>query len=107
MLLVAPILVENENYYHESAKLTGRNAMSGGAMGSGASTVESCDVTNCTYNRSNQCHAGAIKVSFVDGMAHCATYTPAGGAVGMGASEAMGSGVAQGTSDDMQGGARS
>ncbi len=69
--------------------------MSSGSMGSGTSMVESCDVTNCTYNRSNQCHAGAIKVAFVDGMAHCATYTPAGGAIGMGSTEAMGSGVAQ------------
>jgi hypothetical protein len=55
--------------------------------GSGQSTVSSCDVTNCTYNQARQCTAGSIMVAFVDGMAHCATYTPEGGAAAMGSTE--------------------
>lgn len=57
----------------------------GGAMGgSGQSVVSACDVTNCNYNQARQCTAGSIQVAFVDGTAHCATYTPSGGAVGIG-----------------------
>jgi prepilin-type processing-associated H-X9-DG protein len=84
--------------------------MSGGGTGStGQSMVSACDVTNCTYNRSNQCHAGAINVAFVDGMAHCATYTPTGSAMGVGSSTATGTGATQGMgsggmSDDMSSG---
>ncbi len=42
----------------------------------GGSVVSSCDVTDCLYNQDHQCVAGAINVAFVDGMAHCATYSP-------------------------------
>lgn len=57
----------------------------GGAMGgTGQSVVSACDVTNCSYNQAHQCTAGSIQVAFVDGMAHCATYAPSGGAVGIG-----------------------
>ncbi len=44
--------------------------------GLGGSVVSECDVTDCLYNQDHQCVAGAIKVAFVDGMAHCATYSP-------------------------------
>lgn len=50
-------------------------AMAGG-HGEAHSTVGACDVTVCTHNRDHQCHAGEIHVAFVDGMAHCETYTP-------------------------------
>ncbi len=59
--------------------------MSGGAMGQ--SVVSSCDVTNCTFNQERQCNAGSIQVAFVDGMAHCATYTPTSGAMGVGSTD--------------------
>jgi hypothetical protein len=66
---------------HTSEK---EHMMSNAAMGGmGQSTVSSCDVTNCTYNKAQQCTAGSIQVSFVSGMAHCATYSPEGGAMGM------------------------
>jgi hypothetical protein len=51
------------------------------------SVVGSCDVTSCTYNQQHHCHAGSIQVALVDGMAHCATYTPKEGAMGMGSTE--------------------
>jgi hypothetical protein len=51
--------------------------------GMGQSVVGSCDVTTCTFNKAQQCTAGSIQVSFVEGMAHCATYTPEGGALGI------------------------
>ncbi len=58
--------------------------MSNSAMGGmGMSTVGSCDVTACSFNKAQQCTAGSIQVSFVDGMAHCATFQPAGGAMGV------------------------
>lgn len=44
--------------------------------GLGGSIVSSCDVTDCVYNQDHQCTAGAITVALVDGMAHCATYSP-------------------------------
>ena len=44
--------------------------------GLGGSVVSECNVTNCLHNQEQQCVAGAIKVAFVDGMAHCATYSP-------------------------------
>lgn len=37
--------------------------------------VSQCNVTNCTYNQSQQCTAGAIDVSFMDKLAQCYTYT--------------------------------
>jgi hypothetical protein len=40
------------------------------------SEVNICDVTACTFNAEHECHAGAIHIAFVDGMAHCETYTP-------------------------------
>jgi hypothetical protein len=46
------------------------------------SVVSACDVTDCTFNRAQQCHAGSIQVALVDGMAHCATYSPREGAMG-------------------------
>lgn len=46
------------------------------------SMVSACDVTDCTFNKEQQCHAGTIRVALVDGMAHCATYTPSTGAMG-------------------------
>jgi hypothetical protein len=52
------------------------------------SVVGSCDVTNCTYNDQRHCTASTIQVAFVDNMAHCATYTPQAGAIGMGSTEA-------------------
>lgn len=58
--------------------------MDGAMGGTPQSVVGACDVTNCTYNQAHQCTAGSIQVAFVDGMAHCATYTPTGGAIGMG-----------------------
>jgi hypothetical protein len=51
------------------------------------SVVGSCDVTNCTYNDQRRCTAGTIQIAFVDTMAHCATYTPQAGAMGMGSTE--------------------
>lgn len=42
------------------------------------SQVSSCDVTGCTFNVEKRCGASAIHVTFVDGMAHCATYEPGG-----------------------------
>ena len=51
------------------------------------SVVGSCSVTNCTYNDQHHCTAKSIQVAFVDGMAHCATYTPETGAMGMGSTQ--------------------
>lgn len=48
------------------------------------SIVEACGVTMCMYNQSQRCHAGAITVNVVDGMAHCVTFTPKDGATGIG-----------------------
>lgn len=48
------------------------------------SVVSSCDMTDCTFNREQQCYAGAIQIAMVENMAHCATYTPSDGATGMG-----------------------
>lgn len=76
--------------------------MSNAPMGNAHSMVESCDVTTCTFNQANQCHAGAIRVAMVDGMAHCATYTPRGGAMGVGSSAASGAGTTTGTTSDAQ-----
>lgn len=39
------------------------------------SMVEHCGVTMCVYNQAHQCSAGRITIAFVDGMAHCATFT--------------------------------
>jgi hypothetical protein len=38
--------------------------------------VNVCDVTACSFNTQHECHAGAIHIAFVNGMAHCETYTP-------------------------------
>jgi hypothetical protein len=54
------------------------------AMSGNTSIVGSCDVTMCTYNQQHQCKAGSIQVAFVEGMAHCATYMPREGALGIG-----------------------
>jgi hypothetical protein len=51
--------------------------------GTSQSVVGACDVTNCTFNKARSCTAGSIQVAFVDGMAHCATYTPGDGATGV------------------------
>jgi hypothetical protein len=48
------------------------------------STVEMCGVTMCSYNQAQRCTAGAITVDVVEGMAHCVTFTPREGAVGIG-----------------------
>ena len=58
----------------------------GTGSGSSPSMVASCDVTMCMFNQQHQCHAGSIQVAFVEGMAHCATYTPREGAMGVGSS---------------------
>ncbi|PSF37327.1 hypothetical protein C7H19_11070 [Aphanothece hegewaldii CCALA 016] len=34
-----------------------------------------CNAINCTYNHEQQCNAGAIKVTFENGLAECYTYT--------------------------------
>lgn len=37
--------------------------------------VSQCDVTSCTYNKGQQCTAGAVYVTFVDALPKCYTYT--------------------------------
>lgn len=55
--------------------ISGGGLSKAGAGGENKSIVAACNVTNCVYNRSAECTAGAINVSFVNGMAHCATYS--------------------------------
>jgi len=69
----------------------------------GQSVVSSCDVTNCTFNQARQCNAGSIQVAFVDGMAHCATYTPGSGAMGLGSTDVADT-VRSDTTDDRRSG---
>ncbi len=40
------------------------------------SVVESCTVTDCTYNENRECHAGEIQIRMAQNGAICATYTP-------------------------------
>jgi len=56
-------------------------------MNTSQSVVAACDVTMCSFNQQHQCHAGSIQVAFIEGMAHCATYTPREGAIGIGSSD--------------------
>lgn len=37
--------------------------------------VSQCDVINCTYNKGQQCTAGAVDVTFEDNLPKCYTYT--------------------------------
>lgn len=62
-------------------------SMTSGSMDMAQSVVASCDVTMCSFNQQHQCRAGSIQVAFVEGMAHCATYTPSEGAIGIGSSD--------------------
>lgn len=62
------------------------SGMNSGSMDASQSVVASCDVTMCTFNQQHQCHAGSVQIAFVEGMAHCATYTPREGAMGIGSS---------------------
>jgi hypothetical protein len=41
-----------------------------------ASTVASCEVTDCKYNDHRECHAGQIDVRVGGQGAICATYDP-------------------------------
>ena len=54
----------------------GEPLSAGQAEMEGESIVADCDATNCLYNQAQLCTAGAINVSFVNGMANCATFTP-------------------------------
>lgn len=37
--------------------------------------VYQCNLVKCTYNKSHQCTAGAVKITFEDNLAACYTYT--------------------------------
>lgn len=75
--------------------------MTSGSMSTSQSVVASCDVTMCTFNQQHQCRAGSIQVAFVEGMAHCATYTPREGAMGIGSDVSQGiDSIRQSGSDD-------
>ena len=65
----------------------GEPITAGQAEMEGESIVAGCDATNCTYNQAQQCTAGAIKVTFMSGMAQCATYAPRADAGGTMASK--------------------
>lgn len=41
-----------------------------------ASVVGACTVTDCTFNESEECHAGSIQVKVGSSGAVCGTYTP-------------------------------
>lgn len=47
----------------------------------GQSVVESCGIATCSFNHIGHCHAGAVRIALYEGLPHCATYTPADGAL--------------------------
>lgn len=96
ILILRSVLVKQE--VHMSSG--GMMGNAGGAMSQ--SVVGSCDVENCTYNQARMCTAGSIQVTLVDGMAHCATYTPSGGAMGVGSTGVADTTRAAGTDDTMR-----